>query len=810
TGLAIGTPAYMSPEQSMGDPVVDGRSDLYSLGCVLYEMLTGEPPYTGGSSQAIVAKRLMDPVPSARRLRESVPPAIDQALERAMAKAPADRFATASEFLAALETGPAATTVPATPAATVAAPAVPRTRRWPIALGVAALALGAVGLWYRGRNTGPAVLDADVVAVAPFEVLDPALSLWHEGMVDALSRSLDGAGPLRTVAPTTVIRRWRGRADRESAGGLGRGTGAGLVLYGSIASAGRDSVRLRASLLDVTAGQVLGEQDIRGPTDRIDQLGDSLAIGALRDLGRSRTIGTIRVSGIGSRSLPALKAFLVGEQAFRRARWDSAGTAYERALGFDSTFALPMRRLGQVLGWRRGANDSLSQAFRTRAGSLNHGLPPRDSMLVATDSMLGSLIEGDTPDSAGVQQIARLLQSTEAATRRYPTDPEVWAGLGEARHHFGSGWGTTEESTLEPFARAIALDSAYAPAYIHSVALAFRAGDTAAARRYARKFLALGPDGSAAASIRLIDQILERTSRHADLGPLLDTVPGEVLLDAWIETIFGRDDQEIALQLARQFVHRSVQEEVWYRDSLVRQELLGVTLAARGHVRDAAAVFAAGPDFVGISIYAEMALLGVLPADSVNPTYRTRLERKELWPLGGLVFAPVWWASRRDTLALKRYVQRLDWRSRSTSPPPMGTRNPYWLGAAEAYLALARGDSAGAVRRFEALPRGVGLVYFDQLTLARLLAARGRDAEALTILDRGFPWPRACLTASLWALERGRVAERLGQREKAAYSYRFIAETWRHADPELQPYVDEARQGLARLGGEPRASSEGT
>jgi hypothetical protein len=98
------------------------------------------------------------------------------------------------------------------------------------------------------------------------------------------------------------------------------------------------------------------------------------------------------------------------------------------------------------------------------------------------------------------------------------------------------------------------------------------------------------------------------------------------------------------------------------------------------------------------------------------------------------------------------------------------------------------------------------VVYFDQLTLARLLAARGRDAEALVILDRGFPWPRACLTASLWALERGQVAERLGQREAAASSYRFIADSWRHADPELQPYVEEARQGLARLGSEPRAS----
>ncbi|HKT60285.1 MAG TPA: serine/threonine-protein kinase, partial [Gemmatimonadales bacterium] len=113
TGMALGTPAYMSPEQSLGDAALDGRSDLYSLGCVLYELLTGEPPYTGPTAQAIVAKRLTDPVPSARRLRDTVPAELDSVLQRLLARAPADRFATAGELTAALRAPPSAATVPA-------------------------------------------------------------------------------------------------------------------------------------------------------------------------------------------------------------------------------------------------------------------------------------------------------------------------------------------------------------------------------------------------------------------------------------------------------------------------------------------------------------------------------------------------------------------------------------------------------------------------------------------------------------------------------------------------------------------------
>src|SRR2546426_186402 len=104
TGLVVGTPEYMSPEQALGERELHARSDVYSLGCVLYEMLAGEPPFTGPTAQAVIAKRLADPVPAVRRLRDAVPAGVERALMGALARGPADRFASPGAFAEALAT----------------------------------------------------------------------------------------------------------------------------------------------------------------------------------------------------------------------------------------------------------------------------------------------------------------------------------------------------------------------------------------------------------------------------------------------------------------------------------------------------------------------------------------------------------------------------------------------------------------------------------------------------------------------------------------------------------------------------------
>src|SRR5438445_599713 len=102
TGLAVGTPGYMSPEQATAEMQLDGRSDVYSLGCVLYEMLAGHPPFLGTTAQEILARHTLDPVPPLRTIRPELPPAVDRAVGKALAKAPADRLATAAAFVEAM------------------------------------------------------------------------------------------------------------------------------------------------------------------------------------------------------------------------------------------------------------------------------------------------------------------------------------------------------------------------------------------------------------------------------------------------------------------------------------------------------------------------------------------------------------------------------------------------------------------------------------------------------------------------------------------------------------------------------------
>ena len=212
TGMVVGTPAYMSPEQGAGERALDGRTDTYSLGVVLYEMLAGEPPFTGPTAQAILARRISGEVPGVRRLRPSVPDAVEQALAKALAPVPADRWSSPAEFIRALAVpagvGTVAATV-ATPVAGTAPVAVPargiERKRWPTAaimLGLGfVIGLGVLFGWRRAQDSAGDRPGPKRLAVLPFENLgDSADAYFADGITNEVRGKLSQVAGLAVIA----------------------------------------------------------------------------------------------------------------------------------------------------------------------------------------------------------------------------------------------------------------------------------------------------------------------------------------------------------------------------------------------------------------------------------------------------------------------------------------------------------------------------------------------------------------------------------------------------------------------------------
>jgi serine/threonine-protein kinase len=792
TGISVGTPAYMSPEQATAERTLDGKSDQYSLACVLYEMLAGHAPFSAGTLQAMIARHLLEPPPPIAVVRSTVPRAVEAALSRALAKSPADRFPTAAAFADALGTPEEwATSGPAR------ARAAGGGRRRAIgrralagAAAAAAVAAAAAGVraWRAGRA---AAAPAVTVAVAPFNPLRPEFAVWQEGMVDVLARSLDGAGPVRAVAPAVAVRGWAGRkADRASARALARRTGAQYAVYGSVNAAPGSAVQLRASLLDVRSDS-LWEQAWTGP--EVQALADSATLFVLARLGERHAIGAVRQAAFSLTSSDALKPFLQGEQHFRRTEWGPAMEAYQRAAALDPAAALPLRRIALIHGLQHDNADTLYRRYSLRAGELNRGLAPRDSLLVAVDSLFASLSQRDERPTDWAA-LRRLFATADDAARRYPRDPEVWFRVGEIRQHLGYGRAVdvTDEDVFAAFERAIALDPGFAPSYTHAVELAFQLRGRDAGRRYAAAYLALEPAGATADAVRLIARVTDPArAGAAATARLLDSVPSEVLANALYGLRRWPDSAETAVALVRAVARRPSDTPSAAADAALVQRFLPLELAYRGRLRDAYEALGNRRSL----LFAELVHLGGIERDSADAVFAR-------WLADGAPHARhalPYWAERRDTNAIRRFQARAD-AALAAAPPVERPTRAHDVRAARAYLRLAGGDTAAAIRDFATLADTLCLAcYTDRLTEARLLAARGQlDRADLLLRQRLY----TALTPAevLIAFERGRVAVRRNDPRTAVRAFTLVADAWRGGDPEVQPMVDSARAALRALG----------
>jgi len=305
TGLALGTPAYMSPEQASGADLLDARSDVYSLGCVLFEMLAGEPPFTGPSAQVVIARRFTEGAPSPSRGGRALPPELDRIVMRALAPAPSDRFPSARALAAALRT---------------------------------------VGAWSshatepRGASRGA----PPSIAVLPFANLSqsPDDEYFADGMTDELINALAKIPGLHVVSRTSCFA-FKGRS--EDAREIGRRLAVASVLEGSVRRAGH-RLRVATQLINVADGFLLWSESFDREAEDVFAIQDEIAraIGsALRGrLLEPRPEALIRRP---TDDLEAYQLYLKGRQFWnRRTEQDlrEAMRCFEQALSRDGQFAL--------------------------------------------------------------------------------------------------------------------------------------------------------------------------------------------------------------------------------------------------------------------------------------------------------------------------------------------------------------------------------------------------------------------------------------------------------------------------------------
>jgi serine/threonine protein kinase/tetratricopeptide (TPR) repeat protein len=248
-GFAVGSPAYMSPEQASAERELDGRSDLYSLACVLFEMLSGQPPFSGSSPRATMARHAIEPAPSIRSLRPTVPLAIEQALQRALAKAPEERFGNMAEFCEAL------TTPSSYPTAAVAS------------------------------------IENRAIAVLPFvnSSADPENEYFSDGMTDELITALSKVEGLQVASRTSVFALKNLREDVRS---IGARLNVSVILEGTVRKSG-NRLRITVQLSSVADGRTLWSERYDREMADVFAIQDEIAQTIVRTL-RSRLLGDLR------------------------------------------------------------------------------------------------------------------------------------------------------------------------------------------------------------------------------------------------------------------------------------------------------------------------------------------------------------------------------------------------------------------------------------------------------------------------------------------------------------------------------------
>jgi TolB-like protein/Tfp pilus assembly protein PilF len=501
TGLSIGTAQYMSPEQATAERDLDARSDIYSLGAVAYEMLAGEPPVTGPTARAILAKMLTERPTSLRVVRDAVPEGAEVAVMRALAKAPIDRFGTAREFAEAL------TAAPPTPVA--AGSRLSSRSRWAVA-GLALLVVAGYALVRSGvLGTGGAAGDAGgsqirSIAVLPLDNYsgDPTQDYFAEGITDELTAKLASISELRVISRGSAMQ--FGGRNRPPAPEIAKALNVDALIEGSVARSG-DRVRITAQLIDARADRHLWARSFERNSGDVLALQAELASAIAGEINVHLTEQeTSRFAATRAVDPQAYDAYLRGRYFFNRPSDENlqkAITQFEEAVRLSPDFAPAWSGLSDAYLWA-GYNEGVLTASEARP---------------------------------------KAKEAAEQAVRLDPSSAEGHASLATFKLFYEYDWAGAEQS----YRRAFELNPSYGFAHDQfALALAFTGRDEESIEqsRLAAELDPLSPQVYVDASMVPLFQkdsargrVLAR--KAAELDP---TYFFPVMMEGWLELEFGR------------------------------------------------------------------------------------------------------------------------------------------------------------------------------------------------------------------------------------------------------------------------------
>ncbi len=487
SGIAVGTPTYMSPEQANAEDNIDARSDIYSLGCLLHELLAGEPPFTGPTTLAIISRHLREAPSSLRVIRPGIPEAIDHLVAKALAKVPADRFQTMEEFLNSLS------------ASTLTSP--PRRSRVPrIAGAVSGLLVLTIVVW-RLLPTAPVLIPTEVMV---FPLVPVGSNLDRDAGWDAalvIGQALEHTEPLR------FLDGWReldsaARGDPAALSAaraqvIARRAQAAHFIDGTI-RLNADSVAITLRLVDAQSGRQVGQETETGDRGAMPQVAAQAARRLLVHLIEPGRL--IDLSAITDRRPGAVALWLLGDRAYRESRFGEALELYGRAVAADSLLGIAAVKGAQAAGW---VND-FGRADQLLAAALAIGpdLPSKWRRLAL----------GIRAFSLG--QADRAVGTLHSLATDVPEWPEAAMALGETYYHLLPSVPFPDSLAHSWFLRAASIDSSFAPAKVHLAEIALRYGRIPEADRWIRELNRVEPKSPSRGRLELMrDCVANGTNR---------------------------------------------------------------------------------------------------------------------------------------------------------------------------------------------------------------------------------------------------------------------------------------------------------